>query len=248
MSVCSSPNEMPDLSLTPDRLSSAETSFSGSDYEELVDQEVVKCINCSAEFKCKAYLKRHVCMFRPDLKLLSLPHVKPTVLKLPKAWQDTLRIVHNLCSEDIVSLCRLQMWCLPNYYPFCFPNCIRVGHIGIPPVLEEKTANRSSTDLLKRMVDMFGEFKLPRYILIQDENGNNITFLSSNVLRPTTDFNFLEDEEHFIVKKDTVGFPLSYHQPENILPLQPDILGGDGSHPQSSRCDIAPDHTYTAFQ
>ena len=102
-------------------------------------------------------------------------------------------------------MCRLQNWCLPHYYPFCFPHKFRSGRLGLPPVLEKMTASKLSSELLKQMVDMYGEFELPKYIILKDGVGNNMTYLSPNVLSPTSEFTFTELSESFLVRKDDTG-------------------------------------------
>ena len=73
---------------------------------------------------------------------------------MPKNWKETLKLLSKLCKEDIVELCRLQNWCLPSYYPFCFPGQNRSGSSGIIPVISSMTAGSSSTKLLKSMLDI----------------------------------------------------------------------------------------------
>ena len=154
-------------------------------------------------FKNKKYHKDHKCPFRPDVSFMKSQNINPVVLNLPKKWKETVAVMSQLCSEDVVEMCRLQDWCLPHFYPFCFPHQLRAGHLGLPPVLEKMTASKSSSQLFKQMVDMHGEVVLPKYIILKDTGvGHHITFLSPNVLTPTSDFTFTELFDSFVVKKD----------------------------------------------
>ena len=112
-----------------------------------------------------------------------------------------------------MELCRLQHWCLPGFYPFCFPHQFRSGRLGIVPLLD-MTASRESSNLLQCMLDMHGEFKLPKHIIINNEESNQSSYLSPNILAPTSEFNFSEDINCFLVvakeaSETSVGVKLS---------------------------------------
>ena len=200
-SSCSSPIGSPHLSLTPS--SSQESIFLLSETEYNDNLNTLDCPFCLFKFKNTKSFKQHNCNFRPDLHFLQIQNISPLVLNLPKDWEKTLSIISQLCKEDIVEMCRLQNWCLPGYYPFIFPHHFRSGHLGLPPILEKLTANKQSSELLKRMVVKHGAFKLPKYILLQSDE-NRTTYLTSSVLTPTTEFVFTELPESFIVNKKTI--------------------------------------------
>ena len=58
--------------------------------------------------------------FRPDEHFFKSNDIIPQELVLTKNWEQTIKILGQLCKEDIVELCRLNKWCLPSYYPFVF--------------------------------------------------------------------------------------------------------------------------------
>ena len=197
-SACSSPLSSPRLCLTPS--SSQDSSFILSEKEYNENQNILECSSCLFTFKNIQNLNRHKCNFRPDIHFLQIQDISPLVLSLPKDWEKTLSIVSQLCKEDIVELCLLQNWCLPGYYPFIFPHQFRSGHLGLPPILEKMTANKQSSELLKRMVAKHGTFNLPKYIFLQCGD-NRTSYLTSSVLIPTTEFSFTEFPESFLVSR-----------------------------------------------
>ena len=123
------------------------------------------------------------------------------VLTLPKNQRKSLEILDQLCEEDLVKLCMLQGWCLPGYYPFCFPHQIRSGSLGNVPLLVAMTASNSSSKLLKKLVNMDNEVKLPKNIILKDEENRLTAYLSANVLAPTSEFSFIETADSFLVTK-----------------------------------------------
>ena len=133
-SLGSSPLGSPHLTLTPSLQSSFEENFSESETEEVNETVNLDCPNlcpfCLVIFKNKDYHRRHKCIFRPDASFFRNQNITPVILKLPRKYQETLVILNQLCSEDVVEMCRLQNWCLPHYYPFFFPHQFRSGHLG----------------------------------------------------------------------------------------------------------------------
>jgi hypothetical protein len=127
--------------------------------------------------------------------------ITPTVLTRPKKWKETLAILNQLCKEDIVNLCMLQSWSLPSYYPLSFPHHLRSGRVGGVPVIEEMTASRFSAPLLKRLLETAEEVRLPKYIIVKDEETGQVAYLPPTVLTPTSDFSFTESSDCFLVRK-----------------------------------------------
>ena len=109
-----------------------------------------------------------------------------------------MKILGQLCREDLVELCRLNNWCLPGIYPFCFPHQFRSGRLGQVPLLE-KTASGESSWLLNSMLELYGEFRLPKHIIIKDEESHKSAYLSPNILSPTSAFSFIEEFDSFAV-------------------------------------------------
>ena len=94
-----------------------------------------------------------------------------------------------------MELCRLQNWCLPCYYPFCFPGQNRSGSSGIIPVISSMTAGSSSTKLLKSMLDITEQYELPKTLLLRNETTGQVSYLPQSVLTPVTVFNFTEKHD-----------------------------------------------------
>ena len=214
----SSPVGSPLLSLTP--TSSQDSSFIASENEYDENQNITtanQCSFCLIMFKNSKNHRKHHCNFRPDSKFLLDQNISPVVLSLPKELEKTLAILSHLCKEDVVQMCRFQNWCLPFYYPLCFPHHFRSGHLGIPPVLEKRTANKQSSELLKKMVEMHGKIELPKYIIIKDEETNTSAYLCSTVLTPTSEFNFMELSESFVVTSFTSSHPSKKNIEKEVL-------------------------------
>ena len=106
-----------------------------------------QCPHCLFTFNNGISFKQHQCMFKINTDL-NTNHV---VLKRPKNWKETLTIVRQLCEEDVVKLCILNNWCLPEFYPFCFPHQIRSGRTGTIPLLETMTASKHSANCWRWM-------------------------------------------------------------------------------------------------
>ena len=117
------------------------------------------------------------------------------MLTRPKNWRETKAIITQLCKEDIIKLCILQDWSLPNFYPFVFPHQIRSGRTGSVPLLEEMTASRFSAPLLQNMLDSVEEIRIPKSIIVKDEETGQVAFLPQNILTPTSEFCFTESPD-----------------------------------------------------
>ena len=104
-------------------------------------------------------------------------------------------------AEDIITLCQLQDWCLPGQYPFVFPDKYRSGRVSGSPLLQEMTASSSSSSLLKKLNRSLEEVKLPKSVLLKDEESGQVSFLPSHMLTPSSEFIFRETEDCFIVGK-----------------------------------------------
>ena len=113
----SSPLPSPTMTLTPNSsdFSSSETEDETSGASEKYSHE---CQTCLVNFKNKKDLKyQHKCNFRYDPLSCRSNNIFPVFLTPPKHSQETLQILSQLCSEDLVKLCMLQGWCVPNVYP-----------------------------------------------------------------------------------------------------------------------------------
>ena len=187
-----SPLGSPLLVLTPRSGSSASSPGVPSSFQ---------CCFCGASFLNLKNQKRHQCIFRPDVHFFKSNAIIPQELVLPKNWEQTIKILSQLCKEDIVMLCRLNKWCLPSYYPFVFHHHHRSGNQGNPPLIEKMTASSSSSELLKRMVDIDGKFDIPKHLLLRDEATQQISYLSPSVLAPPEVFHFSEHSDGFLVMK-----------------------------------------------
>ena len=103
-----------------------------------------------------------------------------------------------------MELCRLQNWCLPCYYSFCFPGQNRSGSSGIMPVISSMTAGSSSTKLLKSMLDITEQYELPKTLLLRNETTGQVSYLPQSLLTPVKVFNFYEKNDCFLVSKSSL--------------------------------------------
>ena len=204
-SPLSSPNSplvSPTATLTPNSsdFSSSETDSESSCQSET---ETSQCPSCLVTFKNKKSLKyQHKCSFRYDPLFCRENNIIPEVLTPPNNSQQTLSILSQLCKEDLVKLCILQGWCIPSVYPFVFPRQLRSGRHGTIPLLSSHTASSDSTNLLKKMVAMDDEVKLPKNIVLKKKEGEFTAFLPIDVLTPPSDFfSITETSDNFIVSK-----------------------------------------------
>ena len=156
-----------------------------------------QCPHCLFTFNNGISFKQHQCIFKINTDL-NTNHV---VLKRPKNWKETLTIVRQLCEEDVVKLCILNNWCLPEFYPFCFPHQIRSGRTGTIPLLETMTASKHSANLLNKLLEMDEVVTLPKCLLLTDEESGLSAMLPPRVLIPSSNFVYTETSEHFIVTK-----------------------------------------------
>ena len=100
-----------------------------------------------------------------------------------------------------MKLCILNNWCLPEFYPFCFPHQIRSGRTGTIPLLQTMTASKHSANLLKKLLEVDKKVELPKYLLLRDEGSGLSAMLPPRVLVPSSDFVFTETSDSFIVTK-----------------------------------------------
>ena len=168
----SSPLRTPTLILTPSsqRYSASPSPTTSSDlkHQSARDESSLKspnqCPFCLFFFKNCTYLRKHRCLFQPNIQFFQDNGVSPLVLTRPRNWRETVKIIGQLCKADVVKLCILQNWCLPSFYPFCFPHQIRSGRIGSIPLIEEMTAARFSGLLLRSLLEIQDEVKLPKHM------------------------------------------------------------------------------------
>jgi hypothetical protein len=195
----------PNLILTPSYQFSPSSLLSNSfDFEtqQLPDSLNLnnQCPFCLAFFKNARSLKtNHRCPFQPDYYFLQTNFISPTVLTRPKNWEESLKILNQLSKEDIVKLCTLQNWSLPCYYPIVFPHQHRSGRTGGVPLIDTMTASNFSGPLLKKMLDLEREIKLPKHIILKDEASGLISYLSPKILEPTSEFSYTETSDSFLV-------------------------------------------------
>ena len=117
----SSPLRTPDLLLTPSPRSSVSSIPLDLEFQSIFDvRHPNQCPFCLYIFASKRYLKQHRCLFSTYNKLCD--NTSPKVLTRPKNWRETKAIITQLCKEDIIKLCILQDWSLPDFYPFVFPH------------------------------------------------------------------------------------------------------------------------------
>ena len=196
-----SPLSSPNLTITPQSsdFSSSETDSETPDESENVKNE---CKSCLVLFKNKKNLNRHRCSFKYNHLLCRQNNITPLILCPPHSVSETMSILSQLCVEDQTTLCRLQSWCLPNIYPLCFPYNQRSGRLGTVPLLQTFTSFTNSTDVLKKMVEKEGEFKLPKHILIIDKERAVTAYLPIEILTPpSTFFTVVETSDSFLVSK-----------------------------------------------
>ena len=210
-SLVSSPLASPILTLTPTSISPSPSGFLE---ESETSASLIQCPFCLVTFAKEKSKYYHDCHFRPDYNFFDKHHITPVVLTRPQNWKQTTRILSQLCKEDVVEMCRLHNWCLPFYYPFCFPHQVRAGSVGSVPLLDTMTASKASSDLLKSMVELHGELKVPKYIILKDEESGRVAFLPSSILAPTTEFTFTELSDFFVVTKKSTTFTETSSDPE----------------------------------
>ena len=200
-SLDSSPLSSPHLTLTPNQqFSSMESVGEFESSAEVLNLDYsLQCSFCLVSFRNKKSQYYHKCNFRPDPHYFERHSIIPAILTRPKNWEQTVKILSQLCKEDVVELCRLQNWCLPGIYPLVFPHQFRSGRLGYIPVLDMMTASKASSGLLKCMVEMHGKFKIPKHIILRDEESKKTAYLAPNVLAPTSEFLFTEQLDGFIV-------------------------------------------------
>ena len=94
--------------MTPNFNSSSEASFSESETEENSENVELICQSCLVVFKNRKIHKEHRCIFCPDYSFFKTQNITPVILSLPRSSEKTSAILSQLCSEDIVEMCRLQ--------------------------------------------------------------------------------------------------------------------------------------------
>ena len=195
-----SPIASPTVSLTPN---SSDISSTESDSSQ-DNTDVNECSSCLTIFQHRRDLKRHNCRFLYNDIYCKQHGIVPVILNLPPNSKETGDILSQLCQEDIVRLCTLQGWCLPSIYPFCFLQQHRSGRHGTVPLLESLTASNESVQLLKKMIKISTEVKLPKNIILKDRSRNVTAFLDSSILTPPHEhFDVTETSEFFFVRKAT---------------------------------------------
>ena len=165
------------------------------------------CQFCYYEFKDARWLKRHCCIFKPDKSVLQESCINPVVLTRPLKWKETFNIINQLCIEDQVKLCQINLWAIPSVYPLTFPGNYRTGHHGNPPVLVEMSAwinRRHSLEILRKLVDLHGTVELPRYLLLVNSSTGVTSYFPPSMLTPPPDeFTVEIADHHIIVSKKT---------------------------------------------
>lgn len=120
----------------------------------------------------KKDLKRHKCSFNPNM---ATSPSKPPLLTRPRVWEDTLKILRQLCIEDIVKLCQINQLVIHSIYPLCFPGNLRAGRGGgVPPILPEMSSfvkdRSSSLTILYKLVNLEGTVRLPQSVFVADSS------------------------------------------------------------------------------
>ena len=143
----------------------------------------------------------HDCPFKFHEEMLTRA-IPPTILRPPKHREGTLGILNNLPFIERLKLCRMQGWCVPDVYPFCFFAQMRIGQQGIPPIFSSLTAARPplNIDALKEYLSVEQNISLPKEIVIFDEERQQRLYLPPNILRPSQlEFAFTESDSSFSV-------------------------------------------------
>ena len=189
----------PDLSLTPPPSSSLPRSLFA--VPETFPSSLI-CPFCQFYFQNAHSYTKHKCKFKPEENILNQEaNFSPVVLTKHKTWKESKKILSGLCSEDQVNLCILNNWAIPGLYPFVFPGQVRSGPRGIAPVFDNMTASTKSPLLLRKLVNLEKSVKLPKYIIVKDENTGISSFFSSSVLLPGASFVVDElDNSFFLVR------------------------------------------------
>lgn len=128
--------------------------------------------------------------------------IPPTILRPPKHREGTKEILNSLPYIERLKLCKMQGWCVPDVYPFCFFGNTRIGPHGIPPIFSSLTAAQRplNVDGLKEYLSVEQNISLPKEIIIFDEERQQRLYLPPNVLRPSPhEFSFTESDTSFSV-------------------------------------------------
>ena len=116
------------------------------------------CRYCLHEFSTVPELNRHIhhgrCRFQYDPAIHNLNEY--CILRRPANYNRQLEILSKLTLPDQIEMCQLNNWAIPKLWPLVFPGQLRQrgrsGESRIPPILEEMTAGRKSTDILRELL------------------------------------------------------------------------------------------------
>jgi hypothetical protein len=189
----------PELSLTPPPSSSLPRSLFAVPESQ---PRSLTCPYCQFIFHTIRSFNKHMCKFKPDENISSLwANFTPVTLIKTKTWKESKKIISGLCIEDQVKLCMLNNWAVPGLYPFVFPRQVRLGRKGVAPLFYNMTASTKSPLLLRKLVNMEKSLKLPKYIIVKDENSGISSFLSPAVLSPGESFDVDEVDNSYVLVK-----------------------------------------------
>ena len=218
------------------------------------NEAIKKCQFCYFEFKNDRTLRKHNCNFNPE-NLVS-GGVNTVVLTRPESWEESFTILNQLCIEDFVKLCKLNLWAIPSVYPLTFPGKYRAGsHGGIPPVLTEMSSFvkdddknfKHSLGILRKLVALHGIVKLPRCVLVVNSSLDLTSYIPSSMLIPPDDeFSVELTEKHFVVSRKVKDKAVTKEvtNEEQDYPTNSSVSRSqDLAWPDSSAHDIEPaDH------
>ena len=155
----------------------------------------LRCRYCLLTFTNRYYLNRHSlhCQFTFDPSVNNRSDY--CVLTRPPNHEQTAQILQQLTLSNKINICKLNRWAIPNIWPLVFPRNLR----PIPPILNEMTAFRESTHILRGLLQSEQEVTLPGKVLLIDEARGIQSVLPSRYLTPGTAFVSRSTAEEIIV-------------------------------------------------
>ena len=156
------------------------------------------CLSCNTSFSDSAHHNRHLpCRFEVNEERLA-GNPKPLKLSPPLDRDKIPKILQHLAESDFVDLCISQNWCCQDMWPLVFAGPVRSG-IGL---FGQYTANKWSTDILKRYLSVRNNITIPRCILIEDpKNGIKSLLTGQMLLPPNNKFDLTSTADSYIVTK-----------------------------------------------
>ena len=170
-------------------------------------------------------------------------NITPTILHPPKERNYAKNCLQNLSIYQRTRLSMHQGWCVPDIYPFCFPN-YRPGRGGNPPALGEYTCWDNSNNLRECLANsLVGEFRLPKHILIDDTERSRRVYLGPEVTRPPSALQYRETAEYWVL--DTTGHTMLSPTPPPhaaMTIMSPSIGAGLDGMGEYTLCILYPLH------